>query len=163
MLGQKIFKPALIGLFLLFSVAGNPVFSNEPLENKDPSPATTAKTVAAAGKIQWFDYSTAVDKAAEQDKKVYLYFYADWCTYCKKMNSETFTSETVITALNRDFIPVRIKQEDDQELTKKYDVQGFPSSWFLEKTGERIGAKPGYLPPEQFLELLDFVVNEKYK
>ncbi|MFP4040917.1 MAG: thioredoxin family protein [Desulfosudaceae bacterium] len=164
MIGQKIFKPALIGLFLLFSVAGDPVFSNESLENnKVPAPAATAKTVAAASRIQWFDYSKAVDKAAEQDKKIYLYFYADWCSYCKKMSSETFTNENVIKTLNRDFIPVRVKQEDDRELTEKYNVQGFPSSWFLEKTGEKIGAKPGYLPPEPFLELLDFVINEKYK
>ncbi len=113
--------------------------------------------------IQWVAYDDAVDAARQQDKKVYLYFHADRCSYCQVMDSKTLASEQVIARLNDDFIPVRIKMEDQPKVAEQFNVRGVPSSWFLEKSGQRIGSKPGYLPPDQFLELLDFVTDEKYK
>jgi len=146
-----IFLPLLVFIFSLSGML--------PINAADsPAPAAEAGTA-----IQWVAYDDAVDAASKQDKKVYLYFYADWCHYCKVMNSKTFVSEQVITRLNDDFIPVRIKMKDQARVAEQFNVQGVPSSWFLENTGERIGAKPGYLPPEQFLDLLNFVTEEKYK
>ena len=51
----------------------------------------------------------------------------------------------------------------ERTLTKAYGVRGFPTYWFLDSEGKRIGPAPGYKPSETFLPLLRYVGGSHYK
>jgi thioredoxin-related protein len=79
------------------------------------------------------------------------------------MEKETFVDNDVTRFLNENFIPVRLNSDKEQELSKKYSVRGLPTSLFLSETGETIGSQPGYLGPKDFMTVLKFVHEEKFK
>ena len=40
-----------------------------------------------------------------------IFFYADWCAYCKKIDRVVFTKPEVIKKINQDFYAVRMNAE----------------------------------------------------
>ncbi|MFZ5563656.1 MAG: thioredoxin family protein, partial [Thermodesulfobacteriota bacterium] len=101
--------------------------------------------------------------AKQEQKKVFLYFYTDWCRYCKMMSDNTFVDKKVVAMLNRDFVPIQVNSDKFREVAAKYKVRPVPVSFFLEAGGQEIGSRPGYLQPDAFLRLLEFVKAEGYK
>jgi len=89
-----------------------------------------------------------------ESRKIYIHFYADWCSYCRKMTVETFSDPTVATYLNKNFIPIRVNMDRERQTAAKYNVRGVPTNWLLKKNGERIGVIPGFLPPDILLSIL---------
>ncbi|HCT54448.1 MAG TPA: hypothetical protein DF712_18540, partial [Balneola sp.] len=57
--------------------------------------------------VKWQSLEEAQKKAKETGKKVLIFGYADWCTYCMKMRKETYPTENVQKSLSDDFIPVQ--------------------------------------------------------
>jgi len=51
---------------------------------------------AAADKIDWHTYDSGMARSKFEKKKVFLHFYADWCTYCVEMERKTFKDPAVI-------------------------------------------------------------------
>ena len=39
-----------------------------------------------SSKIDWQNYAQGRELAKNQNKHIFLYFHADWCTYCRKLN-----------------------------------------------------------------------------
>lgn len=146
-------------------------------KTKTTTKSTASKsTVAKSEGIEWLTYEEGLRAAEETGKHIVIDFTTAWCGYCKKMDRETFTNSKVIDLINNDFIPVRIDGDSRREinlegfmtterkLTKsEYGVRGYPTFWFLESDGQKIGAQPGYQPPAQFLSLLNFVKDRKYE
>jgi len=160
--------------------AGEGVKANT--EKSSTAKSTSSKTISSkttATKsvgIEWLTYEEGLKAAEESGKHIVIDFSTAWCGFCKKMDRETFTNSKVIDLINNDFIPVRIDGDSkrqinlegfittERNLTKKeYRVTGFPTFWFLESDGQKIGAQPGYQPPAQFLGLLNFVKDRKYE
>jgi thiol:disulfide interchange protein len=68
-----------------------------------------------------------IKKAIAEDKMILLYFYNDWCPYCYKMVKETFSSDPIITLVNRKFYAFRIDVEKLSDAQKKmFGVEGVP-------------------------------------
>jgi thioredoxin-related protein len=140
----------LAGIFA-FQAAGK-VCAQEPI-----------KTAVAAQAIKWYPYQDSLRVGKEEGKKIFLNFYADWCTYCVKMEKETFRDPEVVAYLNKYFISTRVNSDRQQDLARKYNVQGLPSTWFLAEDGETIGNLPGYIPAKMLLKILGFVGTDSYK
>ena len=127
------------------------------------SRAQEAVKTASATSIKWYSYADSLKAGKQQGKKIFLNFYADWCTYCVKMEKETFRDPEVVAYLNKYFISTRVNSDRQQDLARKYNVQGLPSTWFLEEDGETIGNLPGYIPAKMMLKILGFVGTDSYK
>ncbi len=120
-------------------------------------------TAATAEGINWYKYDAGMAKASSEGKKIYINFHADWCYYCKVMEKTTFKDATVAKYLNKNYIPIRVDTEKEKKLAREFNIRGLPANWFLEPNGEKIGQKSGYLKPNQLLQNLKFIYDEKYK
>lgn len=72
--------------------------------------------------ISWLSFeqledSLQVNKHAEQPKKVFIDFYTDWCTYCRKMDRVVFTKPEVIDLLNEHYYAVRFNAESESAIS----------------------------------------------
>lgn len=132
-------------------------------ESDDTESAKQDTRIAAADSIQWLPYDEGISRGKSQDKKVFLNFYADWCRYCKMMDQNTFRDKKVVSYLNENFVPVRVDSDKDLKVSREYNVQGLPVSWFISEDGENIGAQPGYIPPDMMLPLLKYIETDSYK
>lgn len=113
--------------------------------------------------IQWQSFQEGLALSETTSKKVFLYFYADRCTYCRKMSAKTFQDKAVVSYLNEHYIPVRVDASREPKISKQYHVQGIPATWFITETGEKLRNRPGYIAPEELLQMLKYVATDRYK
>jgi len=114
---------------------------------------------AASDRIDWHTYEAGMSRSKFEKKKVYLYFYAEWCAFCRDMDRQTFKDPTVIGTLNRNFIPIRVDSDREQAAAALFRVKGLPDSWFLAESGDIIGHRPGFIPAEQLTKILDVILS----
>ncbi len=141
--------------------ADRPTTSAPKPEDSSRTPSERAATTDE--KIRWYDYNEGLELGKNQNRKVFINFYADWCGYCKQMDRETFQDRAVIAYLNEEFVPVRVDTEQNQKAAADYRVRGLPVSWFIAEDGEPIGSQPGYIPPDTLLSLLRYIGTDSYK
>lgn len=113
--------------------------------------------------ISWLSYEDALDRAKTENKKILIYFYTNRCPYCKVMETKTLSDQRVIDLLNDKFCCAKVNLDSKPAMRVMYPVSGVPTSWFLESSGKKIGGRPGFVPPEMFVETLQVVIDEKYK
>jgi thioredoxin-related protein len=126
------------------------------------SPLTEA-TAKDTAQIKWVDFDKAQKQGETQPQKFFLYFYADWCGYCRKLEKSTFTDKSVANYINKNFIPVRINSERMPKVAARYGVQSFPDMRFLTPEGENIARWPGYIEAEHLLPLLKYIKTDSYQ
>lgn len=113
--------------------------------------------------ISWQTYETGMKMIQTEKKKGFLHFYTDWCTFCKIMNTETFSNTKIINYLNDNFISIRINAEKQKEIAYKYGANRFPLTWFLSEDSSNLSNQPGFIPPDKLLEILQFLHTDSFK
>ncbi len=68
-------------------------------------------SLAQEKEIQWLSFEQLEDSLNIKPKKVFINFYADWCTYCKKMDQAAFQDSKVISKLNAEYYAVKMNAE----------------------------------------------------
>ncbi|MCB1772325.1 MAG: thioredoxin domain-containing protein [Gammaproteobacteria bacterium] len=112
--------------------------------------------------VAWQDWGpAAVDAAREQGKLLFVSSGYFSCHWCHVMQRESYRNADIAAFLNRHFIPVKLDRELHGALDshligfleKTQGHAGWPLNVFLTPEGyPLIGAT--YLPPEQFLQLV---------
>lgn len=69
-----------------------------------------------AESVRWLSFEQLEDSLAANPKKVFIDFYTDWCTYCRKMDRVVFTKPEVIDLLNDQYYAVRFDAETKSEV-----------------------------------------------
>ena len=123
---------------------------------------TTEKTNAGNAGIEWNEYTPGLAQAKHQGKNVFLYFYAQWCTYCTKLKQTTFLDKRVQEYLDDNFVSISVNTDQNQTLSQTWQVTGLPTMWFLTPEGERISSLPGYVDGSQFLKILEYIRTQSY-
>lgn len=113
--------------------------------------------------IKWYSYADAKILVSENKNKVFLYFYSNSCYYCGLMEKNTFSNSTLAQYLNQNFIPIRVNSDKDKNISTIYNIRGNPTNYFLTENFEIIGNLPGYLPPEDLLNILKYVHTDSFK
>lgn len=137
--------------------------SNARLNDTSALAAETAEVKNDGSRIVWTPMSEGLERAKSEDKHIFLYFYADWCTYCTKLKKTTFRDKEVLAALAQDFVSISVNTDKHREMAKQWRVTGLPSLWFLKPDGTRIGNIPGYIPARSMSKTLDFIRSKKYE
>ncbi|MDA3899935.1 MAG: thioredoxin fold domain-containing protein [Spirochaetes bacterium] len=131
-------------------------------------------TISASKDPAWLTFETAIEKGKKEQKPVIVDFYADWCSWCKKMDAETFSNKEISKILNEDFILARIDVEKKQKITYKgksyseiefqrlFNVSGLPTMAFFDKNGDFITIIPGFVTHTQLKPILAYLSSECY-
>jgi len=120
---------------------------------------TQTSTQVQTGSIAWLkDLSFAQQAASRQAKPILIDFYTEWCSWCKRLDKDTYANSEVADFAQQ-FICVKIDADKHPQLAKKYNVRGFPTTVFLKPDGSVIKVVPGYMGPKDFLALLKKILR----
>jgi uncharacterized protein YyaL (SSP411 family) len=123
------------------------------------SASTTAR--AEAPSLPWAKWDPALfDRAAREDKYILLHMAAVWCHWCHVMERTTYRDPAIQQRIAEKFIAVRVDQDSDPALSYRYENWGWPATIMLDKDGNEIFKRRGYIPPELFAKLLAAVIED---
>lgn len=63
-----------------------------------------------------------------EERPVVVFFHTDWCKFCLAMETNVFTSDSIISALNEDFYFVSFNAEQKEPVTYKGEMYLFESN-----------------------------------
>ncbi len=120
-------------------------------------------------------YGNSHTLSAYEGKQVMLCFFATWCTYCKQEftvleelaasqeevvilavanpNGHDGTREEIITWLNENNFTIPVLFDDTSAVFNNYQVNSFPTSFFLMANGQFYGYAPGYMDKDSLLDI----------
>lgn len=108
-----------------------------------------------AAPIPWrTDFDQAVAEARARDRPLWVQFTGPWCLYCIKMDRDTFTRAEVVALSRDDYIPVKVRADEREDLVQRFGVSGLPATVLLDSQGQRIDQRDGYVQAEEFVAFL---------
>ncbi|MBM3647338.1 MAG: thioredoxin domain-containing protein [Alphaproteobacteria bacterium] len=116
---------------------------------------------ADAPSLSWQKWDPALfDRAAREDKYILLHMAAVWCHWCHVMERTTYRDPAIQQRIAEKFIAVRVDQDADPALSYRYENWGWPATIMLDKDGNEIFKRRGYIPPDLFAKLLTAVIDD---
>lgn len=114
--------------------------------------------------LTFIKYDEALKQAAEENKLVMLFFWADWCRYCTKIRQEVFENEKVREPFEKSFVAVSVDtMRDPEKISEQFKPKALPTMAFMRPDGEVLGLLPGYIELDDFVEIIDFIATEALK
>lgn len=133
--------------------------------------------------INWMTIQEALELNEKNPKMIIVDVYTDWCGWCKRMDKDTFSNPAIIDYINKNFYAVKFDAESKTNIVykgKTYnpgtkadyfiheftyrllgDDFGYPAYAFLDEKNNVVHKVVGYFPPEDFMENLKFVIQNK--
>ena len=151
-------------LLILTAIAAAATLVGTACGRSETVPPVAGETITNHGAVtvEWEkDFSAAIERAQSEGKPVLVNFYADWCVWCKRLESTTLRDAKVAALLSDRVVPVNLNVEGDgRELSNRYRVDGLPTVLVLDANGREIGRIPGYMPPTGFLEQVERILQQ---
>lgn len=119
------------------------------------SPAFAADGPAWRG---WGDDLFA--QAATEKRFVILDLEAVWCHWCHVMEKTTYADPKVQGLLAAKYLPVRVDQDANPDLSSRYGDWGWPATIVFAPDGTEIAKIRGYIEPERMQALLKAVIDD---
>ncbi len=126
-----------------------------------PSGAETGKIGHESEPIAWRAWSDDLfETAAKENKLVLLDLEAVWCHWCHVMADTTYRDPRVVELINSRFIPVRVDQDANPDISVRYERWGWPATILFSADGTELVKRRGYIPPEAMAGLLEAVIKD---
>jgi uncharacterized protein len=97
----------------------------------------------------------AVAAARRAGRPLYLNVRARWCHWCHVMESTTLQDGGVRARLEREFVALRIDQDERPDLAERYADWGWPANIILSPDGDQLAEARGFLEVDELHALLD--------
>ena len=126
-------------------------------------------------KVSFLDIYEDIAEAADNDKRVMLYFYQDGCPYCKMLLEDNFGQREISEKTQKyfDVVAINIWGNNevivgDDEMTEAQfsaalKVQYTPTLLFFDEDNKAVYRANGYYSPEKFHTVLDYVGQKMEK
>jgi uncharacterized protein len=109
--------------------------------------------------LTWADLTPETfAKAKAQRRFIVLDGAAEWCHWCHVMEATTYHDPEVQKLLEEKFIAVKVDIDSRPDIEERYGDYGWPATVIFSPDAQELGKFKGYLPPEEFIEILRKVV-----
>lgn len=146
-------------------VEPEPVGSMAQPSDSDPEPAPE-RNLSSVSSYSWYEgangFLRGLDEANRQGQALAVYFYTDWCPYCRELENELLYRARVEEFL-KNLVKIRINPEDgprERAIADEYGVRGYPSFFIQASAGTRprkmrrtTGGR--LMSPEEFVAALE--------
>ena len=137
-----------------------------PIDESVPPPASAEP----ASESSWgTDLPAALNRARSENRMVLLDFTgSDWCGWCIKFDQDVLSMDKFAGYAKSKLVLVRLdfsrhKEQDaalkqaNEQLSKRFGVDGYPTFVLLNSAGKELGRQVGYLEggPDAFIAELD--------
>lgn len=138
-----------------------------------------------AGGIKWMSWKQMQEAQKVEKRKVFVDVYTSWCGWCKRMDATTFADATVTKYTNEKFYAVKFDAETRENIvfngkTYKYVSQGYrgynelaadilngqmsyPTTVFIDENLKLLFPVPGFVEPDKFHTVLNYVGSNSYQ
>jgi hypothetical protein len=121
----------------------------------------TTSAASASETLKWNGWSEDLFSRATAEKRfVILDLEAVWCHWCHVMEKTTYSDPRVIELLESKYIPVRVDQDANPDLSNRYGDWGWPATIVFGPDGTEIAKIRGYIEPERMQALLKAVIDD---
>jgi thioredoxin-like negative regulator of GroEL len=99
----------------------------------------------------------ALELAAATDRHLLVDLWAEWCTWCKKLEENVFSTPTFLSYADR-YVLLRVDTEDGDEgtrLKERFEIHSLPTTLILSHEMVKVGELQGYLEAEQYVQSLE--------
>jgi thiol:disulfide interchange protein len=102
-------------------------------------------------------YADALTYAKSKNKKLFVFFHADYCAACKKMNQETLKNESVLAALKNKGVCLVYYVNVDKEplVASMYKAAVVPLYYIIDGNEAKSASGLGFKNPEDFITWLN--------
>ncbi len=105
-----------------------------------------------AEEVQWLrSAEQAADIATKTGKPILVYVRSASCHYCDLMQSNVWQDPTASAIVMRDFVPLKLTQEENAASVQVLQVTRFPATIIFSADRRYVDKIDGYLAPQQFL------------
>ncbi len=140
--GFRIFKIIFSSLVIVVAV-----WMLWPVEKKSPA---------------WETFSIeSYETSIQQNDKMIIDFYADWCIPCKELDALTFSDEKVIEK-STEFKTFKVDMtktmsDETTEIREKFKIIGMPTVLIINSNGKEVKRLTGFINADEFLEMISTV------
>jgi thioredoxin-related protein len=136
-------------------------------------------------RVKWYTLQEAELLLKKSPRPLFIDTFTDWCGWCKKMDSETFTDPVISDILNNKFYPVKFNAEGTESISflgqtfvndGKYGkahqlavalLQGqlsYPTVVFITQENDKFNVSPvpGFRKPVEMEVLLSYFADKAY-
>ena len=172
MIMKKLTPSFLLSLFVLLALPVNAIAASET-ELKPGMVNPGHEEQPEWFKVSFLDLFEDIAEAAENDKRVMIYFFQDGCPYCKKLLEDNFGQREITEKTRKYFDVITLNIWGDREVTvgdkvmkekefaEALKVQYTPTLIFFNENNKAVYRANGYYPPEKFDVVLDYVGQKK--
>ena len=77
------------------------------------------------------------------------------------MEKETLQNPAVVKMLAKEFIAIKVDTDRERALSNKFKIRGLPDNWFLAENGDIVGHRPGFIPADVFMKILESMAGSE--
>jgi thioredoxin-related protein len=143
-----------------------------------------SETTNTSSQIDWKTFQD-LNSTGNEDRKVMIFIYADWCKWCKELDKSCFSDPVVAEFINSNYFPIKFNGEKDQiiefkgqtyklkredekvyhqftEEFNKGDIS-YPAIVFLDEDMKVIQTIKGFRPKTEMFNVLNYFSGDFYK
>lgn len=116
----------------------------------------------ATKSVAWqSDLKAAQKQAVRTGRPMLIVFSADWCTHCGRFEKNTLGNATMAGFINREFVPVHLDFDKQQETAQVLEVEALPCTVILSPEADLLGRVVGAKAPKDYWEALQDAKDEQ--
>ncbi len=135
-------------------------------------------------KVKWYTIQEAEQMIKKEPRPMMVDTFTDWCGWCKKLDSDTFTNPVIAEILNTKFYPVKLNAEGKEPIVFQGTTfindgksgpshqlaiamlkgeMSYPNLVFFNEKIQLVTNVPGFRSPKEMELILSYMADKAYE